>query len=147
MSFLSYGKEIAALPALNDSFLSVEAVASGLYQTTNVDCIDENNILVLEKDGHVRHIGNDQLMGKSALDLMVDSINERGLLGIAIVNKNMVKEDGKTPDNNENIFNSHLNDREVSLYYTKFIKDKEEEQLRNKIYKIIGMDIHYILQP
>ena len=53
--------------------------------------IDNNNILVLEKeDGTVRLVSNGILQEQPVLEVDVNSDNERGLLGIAIMNKDTV---------------------------------------------------------
>ena len=73
--------------------------------------IDNNNILVLEKEkGTVRLISNGILQETAVLEVDVNSISERGLLGIAIMN-------------NDNVF----------LYYTE--SPQNGDQLRNRVYK------------
>ena len=48
-----------ALPSVKDNSLKVEQVTSGLSFPTSMAFIDNNNILVLEKNtGHVRFISN-----------------------------------------------------------------------------------------
>ena len=72
--------------------------------------IDNNNILVLEKEqGTVRLISNGILQDEPVLKVDVNTKAERGLLGIAIMNKNA-----------------------LFLYYTESSKDDDEE-LKNKI--------------
>jgi glucose/arabinose dehydrogenase len=74
--------------------------------------IDNNNILVLEKnEGRVLLISNGSLQEEPVLEVDVNNKAERGLLGIAMINK-------------DSIF----------LYYTESSED-DEQDLKNKIYK------------
>jgi aldose sugar dehydrogenase len=102
---------IAQEPTLKDPNLQVETIVEGLSWPTSMAFIDNNNILVLEKEkGTVRLISNGILQEKPVLEVDVNSISERGLLGIAIMN-------------NDNVF----------LYYTE--SSQNSDQLRNRIYK------------
>ena len=102
---------IAQEPTLNDPNLQVETIVEGLSWPTSMAFIDNNNILVLEKEeGTVRLISNGILQEKPVLEVDVNSISERGLLGIAIMN-------------NDNVF----------LYYTE--SSQNGDQLRNIVYK------------
>jgi aldose sugar dehydrogenase len=98
-------------PIINDPNLQAEIVVEGLSWPTSMAFIDNNNILVLEKDqGTVLLISNGILQEEPVLKVDVATKGERGLLGIAIMN-------------NDAIF----------LYYTESSKDNEE--LRNRVYK------------
>ena len=98
-------------PTLKDPNLQVETIVEGLSWPTSMAFIDNNNILVLEKEkGTVRLISNGILQEKPVLEVDVNSISERGLLGIAITN-------------NDNVF----------LYYTE--SSQNGDQLRNRVYK------------
>ncbi len=102
---------IAQEPSLNDPNLQVETIVEGLSWPTSMAFIDNNNILVLEKEkGTVRLVSNGTLQETSVLEVDVNSRSERGLLGIAIVN-------------NDTVF----------LYYTESSQDGD--QLRNRVYK------------
>ena len=102
---------IAQEPTLNDPNLQVETIVEGLSWPTSMAFIDNNNILVLEKEkGTVRLVSNGTLQETSVLEVDVNSRSERGLLGIAIVN-------------NDTVF----------LYYTESYQDGD--QLRNRVYK------------
>ena len=71
------------LPILN---LKAELVVGGLSSPTSIAFLDNNNILLLEKEGNVRLVSNGQLQQEPVLQLPgVESNNERGLLGIAIM--------------------------------------------------------------
>ena len=98
-------------PTLKDPNLQVETIVEGLSSPTSMEFIDNNNILVLEKEkGTVRLISNSILQEEPILEVNVNSRNERGLLGIAIMNKDA-----------------------VFLYYTE--SSQNGDQLRNRVYK------------
>ena len=102
---------IAQEPTLNDPNLQIETIVEGLSWPTSMAFIDNNNILVLEKEkGTVRLVSNGTLQETSVLEVDVNSRSERGLLGIAIIN-------------NDTVF----------LYYTESSQD--DDQLRNRVYK------------
>ena len=98
-------------PTLKDPNLRVETIVEGLSFPTSMAFIDNNNILVLEKEkGTVRLVSNGILQEDPVLEVNVNSRNERGLLGIAIMNKDA-----------------------VFLYYTEPLQNGD--QLKNRIYK------------
>jgi glucose/arabinose dehydrogenase len=103
-------------PIINDPNLQAEIFVEGLSFPTSMSFIDNNNILVLEKEeGTVRLISNGILQGQPVLKVDVISNNERGLLGIAIMN-------------NDTVF----------LYYTESSSSsssEENEPLGNRVYK------------
>jgi aldose sugar dehydrogenase len=103
-------------PIINDPNLQAEIFVEGLSFPTSMSFIDNNNILVLEKEeGTVRLISNGILQEQPVLKVDVISNNERGLLGIAIMN-------------NDTVF----------LYYTESSSSsssEENEQLGNRVYK------------
>jgi glucose/arabinose dehydrogenase len=104
-------------PTVKDSNLKVETVVQGLTTgepegPTSMGFIDNNNILVLEKNGNVMLVSNGVLKPDPILKLPVDTTNERGLLGIAIKND--------------------ASPKEVFLYFT---ESKGSEELRNRVYK------------
>jgi aldose sugar dehydrogenase len=102
---------IAQEPTLKDPNLQVETIVEGLSWPTSMAFINNNNILVLEKEkGTVRLVSNGNLQETPVLEVDVNSRSERGLLGIAIIN-------------NDTVF----------LYYTESSQDGD--QLRNRVYK------------
>ena len=110
-SFMIVSAQQQRQPIINDHTLQAEKLVEGLSWPTSMAFIDDNNILVLEKDqGTVRLISNGILQEEPVLKVDVDTKAERGLLGIAIMNKDA-----------------------VFLYYTESSKDNE--QLKNKVYK------------
>ncbi|HSA73285.1 MAG TPA: PQQ-dependent sugar dehydrogenase [Nitrososphaeraceae archaeon] len=78
-----------AQPSVKDPNLKVEAFVSGISSPTSMLFVDQNNILVLEKDGNVRLISNGELQSPPLVSLSVDNKNERGLLGIEKVGENV----------------------------------------------------------
>jgi len=99
-------------PIIKDPNLEAELVVDGLFWPTSMAFIDNNNILVLEKDhGTVRLISNGSLQEEPVLEVDVNTKAERGLLGIALLNKNA-----------------------IFLYYTESSKDDDDE-VQNKVYK------------
>ena len=105
---------IAQEPTLNDPNLQVEIIVEGLSFPTSMAFIDNNNILVLEKEeGIVRLVSNGILQEQPVLKVDVNSDNERGLLGIAIMNK----------------------DTCISLLYRILLILEDNEPLRNRVYK------------
>jgi len=78
-----------AQPSVKDPNLKVEAFVSGIASPTSMLFVDENNILVLEKDGNVRLVSNGMLQSQPLVSLSVDTKNERGLLGIEKVGENV----------------------------------------------------------
>src|ERR671921_2960297 len=107
LSFLSiefihyYYSAAAAEPIVNDPNLKIEIVFKGIEFPTSMTFLDQDDILVLEKNnGVVRRIVNGMSLSEPLLDVNVANANERGMLGIAVA-KNDVK-------NTTNVF----------LYYT-----------------------------
>jgi glucose/arabinose dehydrogenase len=82
--------EITGLrPSVNDTRLTVEQVAEGLVSPTTMAFLDEETILVLEKDnGRVRVIEDGELQPEPLLDVAVANDGERGMLGTAVSREN-----------------------------------------------------------
>jgi glucose/arabinose dehydrogenase len=98
-------------PLLHDPRLDVELVAEGLEYPTSMAFLDDNRILVLQKDdGQVRLVSAGQL--ETVLKVEVANEVERGLLGIAIHDRG--------------------DDTTVFLYLT---EREEDSEVRNRIYK------------
>src|ERR671921_1580727 len=90
--------------------LKVELVTEGLSFPTSMEFIDNNNILVLQKDnGTVHLVSNGILQKKPVLKVQVDTKGERGMLGI-----------------------THSRKDTVFLYFTESEHDKP---LRNRVYR------------
>jgi len=78
-------------PSINDSNLTADLIVDGLASPTSIAFLDSNNILLLEKEGSVRLISNGQMQPEPVLQLQgVQSNNERGLLGIEVMDNNVL---------------------------------------------------------
>ena len=104
-----------AQASISDNALNVEAAVEGFASPTSMVFLDDNNILVLEKEGSIRLVSNGILQEQPILQVPVNAENERGLLGVALSNGS---------NGNQGTANT-----DVFLYYT------EEDPLRNRIYK------------
>lgn len=104
-----------AQASISDNALNVIAAVEGLASPTSMVFLDDNNILVLEKEGSIRLVSNGILQEQPILQVPVNTESERGLLGVALSNGS----NGNQGTTNTDVF----------LYYT------EEDPLRNRIYK------------
>ncbi|HJY15870.1 MAG TPA: PQQ-dependent sugar dehydrogenase, partial [Nitrososphaeraceae archaeon] len=77
---------------LGDEDLEIELVTEGLQSPTSMTFIGNNgDMLVLEKSGEVIHFMNENKTKKSLLNFStVDDRNERGLLGVAVIDDTIV---------------------------------------------------------
>jgi aldose sugar dehydrogenase len=105
-----------AQASISDNALNVEAAVEGLASPTSMVFLDDNNILVLEKEGSIRLVSNGILQEQPILQVPVNTESERGLLGVAALSNGS--------NGNQGTANT-----DVFLYYT------EEDPLRNRIYK------------
>ncbi|MGH9988708.1 MAG: PQQ-dependent sugar dehydrogenase, partial [Nitrososphaeraceae archaeon] len=79
-----------AQPSISQPNLTAELVLDGLSSPTSIVFLDENNVLLLEKEGSVRLISNGQMQPQPVLQLEgVESNNERGLLGIEVIDNSV----------------------------------------------------------
>ena len=83
---LKFEPNIALAQSVNDPNLGVESFVEGLSSPTSMAFLDNENTLVLEKEGQVRLVSNGELVPEPVLQIPVDADNERGLLGIAVMN-------------------------------------------------------------
>lgn len=106
----------------DDNDLRIELFTDGLAKPTSMTFVDNDTILVLEKDtGTVRVINNGTLEKDPVLSVIVDPKAERGLLGIDILKRNI----GQTKI-----------DDYVFIYFTEDMnKNTGEESVRNRIYR------------
>ena len=75
---------LAAQPTVFEPGLAVRPLVTGLTLPTSMAFIGANDLLVLEKNsGQVKRVTDGVVQG-TVLDLAVNSISERGLLGIAV---------------------------------------------------------------
>ncbi|HYF99208.1 MAG TPA: PQQ-dependent sugar dehydrogenase [Candidatus Saccharimonadales bacterium] len=119
---MHYQFPIVLAQSVNDQNLNVESFVEGLNSPTSMAFLDNNNILVLEKNGLVRLVSNGQLQSQPVLEVSVNTQSERGLLGIAVQESNSI--------DNSSIHN--VNTKNVFLYYTEAGEDGE---LQNRVYK------------
>lgn len=70
------------LPSISDPSLKVEKVVQGLQSPTSM-AFAGNDVIVTEKDGNVRLVSDGGLAQEPVLSFAVDSVSERGLLGVA----------------------------------------------------------------
>ncbi len=110
---LSLKPQASDQPVITDPNLEVEQVAEGLELPTTMAFLGPNDILVLEKDkGTVQRIIDGKIMPEPLLDVNVANKNERGMLGIAVVNNN-----NDNNDNNNGPTNT-IKPTYIFLYYT-----------------------------
>ncbi|MGD1837434.1 MAG: PQQ-dependent sugar dehydrogenase [Nitrososphaeraceae archaeon] len=95
-----------------DENIIIEEIVDGLDLPTSMLFIDENNIIVLEKDtGFVKLVKNGQLENDPIYQVKVNNISERGLLGITKL--------------------IHHDETSIYLYYT----EDQINNVKNVIYK------------
>jgi len=129
-------------PTIKDPYLKTEVVFKGLSYPTGMAFLDEDDILVIEKDtGIVRRIVNGVMVKEPILDVTVASQGHRGLLGIAVGNN--TSSFAVSPESiNDNTKSQH-NDKTkyVFLYYTAAATidgediTEEKQPLGNMVYR------------
>jgi glucose/arabinose dehydrogenase len=73
-----------AEPVLHDEGLALETYASGFCcRPTGMEFVGDDDLLVLEKNGHVRLVRDGQLLADPVLIVETTPVREMGLLGIA----------------------------------------------------------------
>jgi len=113
-TIIKSGERGPKLSSPYEQSLAIEIVAEGLSFPTSMEFVDGENILVLEKDhGTVRLISssNGTLEKEPVLKLNVENEAERGLLGVAILKDNNVRNKGYSI-NNDSIITMSVNDDE-----------------------------------
>jgi len=106
-------------PTVSDPKLKVEKVITGLNFPTSFAFLDNDDILILQKDdGVVRLVSNGSLFPKPVYDTFVEKNSERGLLGIAIASNSS-------------------GSKTVFLYYT---EQDNNNEVRNRIYRFDNWD-------
>jgi aldose sugar dehydrogenase len=99
-------------PRISDASLKAEKVITGLESPTSMAFSDQDDIVILEKNGRVRLVSNGVLQPNPIFNTVVRNETERGMLGVAIGN---ISSTTKT----------------VFLYYT----EPDEDQTKNRIYR------------
>jgi aldose sugar dehydrogenase len=113
---------------LDDSDLEVELVTEGLESPTSMAFIgNHGDMLILEKSGEVILFTNENKSKITLLNLTVDDRNERGLLGVAVLNNNI--EDSYTTAS------PSLIPTFVFFYLTEASKEDRSQVLGNRIYR------------
>jgi glucose/arabinose dehydrogenase len=148
-------------PTLDDSDLEVELVTEGLESPTSMAFIgNHGDMLILEKSGEVILLTGENKSKLSLLNLTVNDQNERGLLGVAVLN-NMsdsnttavatssddqtitTREDDDDNNNNNSISTSNTITKAsplstptfVFFYLTEASKEDRSQVLGNRIYR------------
>ena len=126
-NFVSATLNLEILPTVNDSSIGVKEIGKGLPDSiSNIDFLDENNILALGKtSGEIYLISDEILQTNPVLKLNVSGEVERGLLGIAIE-----KDAFSTDSINQTIY-SELG-TSVYLYFTEI---HDGNLTHNRLYK------------
>ena len=113
---------------LSDPNLKLELVTSGLDFPTTMAFLDQDDFLILEKSGTVKRVVDGQLLDKPLLQIDVSEKDERGLLGIAVNEKQENNSNSSIiPSQNKDI--SH----NVFLYY--IICEGKNGDCKNQIYR------------
>ena len=102
------------LPQIRDPSLKLEMVVEGLSEPTSMAFVNERNLLVLQKnDGSVMLVVNGSLQQESLATFEVETSSERGLLGIAV------------------------NDKDVFIYAT---ENDGGGEVRHRVYRFVWQD-------
>ncbi len=128
LSFTQYESNTAYAQSVDDPNLAVESFVNGLNSPTSMAFLNNNDILVLEKDGQVRLVSNGQLQAQPILQVPVNTESERGLLGITVMN-------GSSSSSSNSVNNQTTESQTVFLYYTETGIGGGEGELRNRVYK------------
>lgn len=115
----------STIPHLKDANLKLEKVLGGLNSPTNIAFIDNNDFLILEKNGTVLRAVNGNVSDKPLLNVNVSNGFFQGMLGIAIAQSNIT-----------NNFTSGDNELSPSifLFYTED-KGNGMSPLGNRLYR------------
>src|SRR5215216_1120224 len=105
-------------PVIKYPNLKAEVVFKGLSYPTGMAFLDQDDILVIEKDtGIVRRIINGTMLQKPLLDVNVATQGHRGMLGIAVSNIPSSSLDRDISNNTTQTSNTNIT-KYVFLYYT-----------------------------
>jgi glucose/arabinose dehydrogenase len=106
-------------PVIKYPNLKAEVVFKGLSYPTGMAFLDQDDILVIEKDtGIVRRIVNGTMLQKPLLDVNVATQGHRGMLGIAVSNISSSSLDREISNNNTTQTSNTNITKYVFLYYT-----------------------------
>ena len=128
----------------HDNKFTISLFAEGLSFPTSMEFVDNNTIMVLEKNGDVRLVSNGTMQKEPILSVDVDNEAERGLLGIAMLKNNTNASSINLTDSNIKNFapsNSEFDPLDsyysVFLYFTEKIKNPVDNNhtVHNRIYE------------
>jgi aldose sugar dehydrogenase len=119
------GVSPSIVPHLKDANLKLEKVLGGLSSPTNIAFVDDNDFLILEKNGTVQRAVNGNVLDKPLLQVNVSNGFFQGMLGIAIAQSNMT--------NNSTSSNIELSPS-VFLFYTED-KGNGTSPIGNRLYR------------
>jgi len=125
-------------PKLSDpykQYMGIETVAGGLSFPTSMDFVDNENILVLEKNlGTIRLISlsNSSLQEGTVLVMAVDIEAERGLLGIATL-KDIINDKNRYMDDSTTT-KPAKNETKVFLYLMEKLDTNGQPLVRNRVH-------------
>src|SRR5215213_10453433 len=106
-------------PVIKHPNLKAEVLFKGLSYPTGMAFLDQDDILVIEKDtGIVRRILNGTMLQKPLLDVNVATQGHRGMLGIAVSNIPSSSLDGGISNSNTTQTSNTNITKYVFLYYT-----------------------------
>jgi aldose sugar dehydrogenase len=149
--------DITPAPTLDDSDLEVELVTEGLESPTSMAFIgNHGDMLILEKSGEVILFTSENMSKRSLLNLTVNDQNERGLLGVAVLD-NISDLHTTTPiaasSNDQTITTRDNNSTSdatpaspsstvtfVFFYLTDASKEDRSQVLGNRIYRFVWND-------
>ncbi len=113
-------------PKLHDDTLAMELVADGLDSPTSMRFLDDDTLLVLEKNnGQVRVVLDGKLLEEPANQVEVATGAEQGLLGLAIWN-------GENDTTSVFLYLTENYEGKTKNLVYKYIYDKNEKTLENK---------------
>jgi glucose/arabinose dehydrogenase len=139
-------------PTLDDSDLEAELVTEGLESPTSMAFIgNHGDMLILEKSGEVILFTSENMSKISLLNLTVNDQNERGLLGVAVLNnmldlyttaiaassseQTITTRDNNTISNVTAALPSSSTPTFVFFYFTEASKEDRSQVLGNRIYR------------
>lgn len=141
----------APAPTLDDSDLEVELVTEGLESPTSMAFIgNHGDMLILEKSGEVILFTSENMSKITLLNLTVNDQNERGLLGVAVLNNmsDLYTTAIAASSNNQTITTRDNNSTSnatttspsstptfVFFYLTEASKEDRSQVLGNRIYR------------
>jgi aldose sugar dehydrogenase len=127
-------------PSIKDPALRAELFFKGLSYPTDMEFLDQDNILVTEKDtGIVRRIVNGIMLQQPLLDVNVATYGHRGMLGIdsdvysnATSRRDKIGNEGSQISNIPPSNNTDIESKYIFLFYTAAQKEDSEDTVQGK---------------